>query len=88
MRVLIKPLSKLNITMLSESQVNTIMKDIFLIKRARKLMQQSRPLPIDTVMQLNILERQLRVRVHNVLLDLVRSKQIKRTKFEGQFLLC
>ena len=61
MRVLIKPLSKLNITMLSESQVNTIMKDIFLIKRARKLMQQTRPLPIDTVMQLNILERQLRV---------------------------
>jgi len=60
MRVLIKPLSKLNITMLSESQVNTIMKDIFLIKRARKLMQQSRPLPIDTVMQLNILERQLK----------------------------
>ena len=36
------------------------MKDIFLIKRARKLMQQSRPLPIDTVMQLNILERQLK----------------------------
>ena len=32
------------------------------------------------------LERQLRVRVHNVLLDLVRSKQIKRTKFEGRFL--
>ena len=32
------------------------------------------------------LERQLRVRVHNVLLDLVRSKQIKRTKFEGQFI--
>jgi len=32
------------------------------------------------------LERQLRVRVHNVLLDLVRSKQIKRTKFEGQYL--
>jgi hypothetical protein len=32
------------------------------------------------------LEKQLRVRVHNVLLDLVRSKQIKRTKFEGQFL--
>jgi len=60
MRVLIKPLSKLNITMFSESQVNTIMKDIFLIKRARKLMQQSRPLPIDTVMQLNILERQLK----------------------------
>ncbi|MCH9745613.1 MAG: hypothetical protein K0U04_02665, partial [Proteobacteria bacterium] len=41
-------------------QVNTIMKDIFLIKRARKLMQQTRPLPIDTVMQLNILERQLK----------------------------
>ena len=32
------------------------------------------------------LQRQLRIRVHNVLLDLVRSKQIKRTKFEGQFL--
>lgn len=32
------------------------------------------------------LQKQLRVRVHNVLLDLVRSKQIKRTKFEGQFL--
>jgi hypothetical protein len=32
------------------------------------------------------LQRQLRVRVHNVLLDLVRSKQIKRTKFESQFL--
>jgi len=32
------------------------------------------------------LQRQLRVRVHNVLLDLVRSKQIKRTKFEGHFL--
>ena len=32
------------------------------------------------------LQRQLRVRVHNVLLDLVRSKQIKRTMFEGQFL--
>jgi len=32
------------------------------------------------------LQRQLRVRVHNVLLDLVRSKQIKRIKFEGQFL--
>jgi hypothetical protein len=32
------------------------------------------------------LERQLRVRVHNVLLDLVKSKQIKRRKFEGQYL--
>jgi hypothetical protein len=32
------------------------------------------------------LERQLRVRVHNVLLDLVKSKQIKRIKFEGQYL--
>ena len=32
------------------------------------------------------LERQLRVRVHNVLLDLVRTKQIGRTKFEGQYL--
>ena len=37
------------------------MRDIFLTKRARKLMQQPRPLPIDTVMQLNILERQLKV---------------------------
>jgi len=37
------------------------MKDIFLTKRARKLMQQPRPLPTDTVMQLNILERQLKV---------------------------
>lgn len=32
------------------------------------------------------LERQLRVRVHNVLLDLVKKKQIKRIKFEGQYL--
>ncbi len=32
------------------------------------------------------LERQLRVRVHNVLLDLVKSKQIKRIKFESQYL--
>jgi hypothetical protein len=32
------------------------------------------------------LERQLRVRVHNVLLDLVQSKQIVRIKFEGQYL--
>jgi hypothetical protein len=32
------------------------------------------------------LERQLRVRVHNVLLALVKSKQIKRTKFQGQYL--
>lgn len=32
------------------------------------------------------LERQLRVRVHNVLLDLVESKQIKRIKFKGQYL--
>jgi hypothetical protein len=32
------------------------------------------------------LQRQLRVRVHNVLLDLVQSKQIKRIKFEGQYL--
>lgn len=36
------------------------MKDIYLIKRARKIMQQPRPLPTDTVMQLNILERQLK----------------------------
>jgi len=32
------------------------------------------------------LEKQLRVRVHNVLLDLVKSKQIERIKFQGQFL--
>jgi hypothetical protein len=32
------------------------------------------------------LERQLRVRVHNVLLDLVKSEQIKRIKFEAQYL--
>ena len=32
------------------------------------------------------LERQLRVRVHNVSLDLVQSKQIGRIKFEGQYL--
>jgi hypothetical protein len=32
------------------------------------------------------LERQLRVRVHNVLLDLIKSKQIGRIKFEGQYL--
>jgi hypothetical protein len=32
------------------------------------------------------LERQLRVRVHNVLLDLVRSGQIDRMKFGGQYL--
>jgi len=32
------------------------------------------------------LERQLRVRVHNVLLDLVKSKQTDRIKFQGQFL--
>ena len=32
------------------------------------------------------LERQLRVRVHNVLLDLVKSEQIDRIKFQGQFL--
>lgn len=32
------------------------------------------------------LERQLRVRVHNALLDLVKTEQIKRTKFEGQYL--
>jgi hypothetical protein len=32
------------------------------------------------------LERQLRVRVHNVLLALVKSKQIERIKFEGQYL--
>ena len=32
------------------------------------------------------LERQLRVRVHNVLLDLAKSKQIKRIKLQGQYL--
>ena len=32
------------------------------------------------------LERQLRIRVHNVLLDLVKSGQVDRMKFEGQYL--
>ena len=32
------------------------------------------------------LERQVRVRVHNVLLDLVKSKRVERVKFEGQYL--
>jgi hypothetical protein len=32
------------------------------------------------------LQRQLRVGVHNVLLDLVKSNQIERIKFEGQYL--
>ena len=32
------------------------------------------------------LERQLRVRVHNALLDLVRSKLVGRTRFEGKYL--
>jgi len=32
------------------------------------------------------LEGQLRVRVHNVLLDLVKSQHIERIKFEGQYL--
>jgi len=32
------------------------------------------------------LERQVRVRVHNVLLDLVKSKRVRRVKFEGQYL--
>jgi len=32
------------------------------------------------------LERQLRIRVHNVLLDLVKSSQIDRMKVEGQYL--
>jgi hypothetical protein len=32
------------------------------------------------------LERQLRVRAHNVLLDLVRSKKVRRVKFERQYL--
>jgi hypothetical protein len=37
------------------------MTDTRLTNRARKIMQQPRPLPTDTVMQLNILERQLKV---------------------------
>jgi|SaaInlStandDraft_3_1057020.scaffolds.fasta_scaffold09880_2 hypothetical protein len=37
------------------------MRDVFLLRRARKIMQQPRPLPTDTVMQLNILERQLKI---------------------------
>ena len=36
------------------------MRDIYLIKRARKLMQQPRPYPLTTVSDLNILERPLR----------------------------
>lgn len=36
------------------------MRDIYLIKRARKLMQQPRPYPLNTVSELNILERQLK----------------------------
>lgn len=32
------------------------------------------------------LERQLRIRVHNALLDLVKSRQIDRIKYEGQYL--
>ncbi len=32
------------------------------------------------------LERQLRVRVHNALLDLVKSKLVGRTRFEGKYL--
>ena len=32
------------------------------------------------------LEKQLRIRVHNVLLDLVKSRQIDRMKFGGQYL--
>ncbi len=32
------------------------------------------------------LEQQLRIRVHNALLDLIKSKLINRTRFEGQYL--
>ena len=32
------------------------------------------------------LEKQLRVRVHNALLDLVKSNKINRTRFEGNYL--
>jgi len=37
------------------------MNDNCLINKARKLMQQQRPLPMDTVMKLNLLEKQLKV---------------------------
>jgi hypothetical protein len=36
------------------------MNDTYLINKARRLMQQPRPLPIGTVMELNIIKRQLK----------------------------
>ena len=37
------------------------MSDKKLIHKAKQLIQQQRPLPMDTVMKLNLLERQLKV---------------------------
>jgi len=37
------------------------MSDKKLIHKAKQLIQQKRPLPMDTVMKLNLLERQLKV---------------------------
>ncbi|MBT7294886.1 MAG: hypothetical protein HN839_01050 [Candidatus Thioglobus sp.] len=37
------------------------MSDERLIQKARQLIQQQRPLPLDTVMKLNLLEKQLRM---------------------------
>ena len=37
------------------------MNDEILIHKAKQLIQQQRPLPMDTVMKLNLLERQLKV---------------------------
>jgi hypothetical protein len=37
------------------------MSDKKLIHKAKQLIQQQRPLPMDTVMRLNLLERQLKV---------------------------
>ena len=37
------------------------MNDDILIHKAKQLIQQQRPLPMDTVMKLNLLERQLKL---------------------------
>jgi hypothetical protein len=37
------------------------MNDEILIHKAKQLIQQQRPLPMDTVMKLNLLERQLKL---------------------------
>jgi hypothetical protein len=38
-----------------------VMRDEYLINQAKKLVEQQRPLPMDTVMKLNLLERQLKL---------------------------